>query len=77
MITTRIQIDRQTDMPSEKECFPGFLGQTTVTDHYSPTTNHYSLARMNSFKTIQDRYRQMFISHYYSLACVKRDLTYS
>ena len=68
MITTRIQIDRQTDMPSEKECFPGFLGQTTVTDHYSP-------ARMNSFKTIQDRYRQMFISHYYSLACVKRDLT--
>ena len=34
-------------------------GQTTVTDHYSSITNHYSLARMNSFKTDPKHSRQI------------------
>ena len=32
MITTQIQIERQTDMPSKIECSPG---QTTATNHHS------------------------------------------
>ena len=43
MITTWIQIDRQTDMPSKIECSLGQkTGQTVVIDHYSLVTNYYS-----------------------------------
>ena len=44
MITTRIQIDRQTDMPSKTECsLRQKTKQTMVTNHYSQATYHYSL----------------------------------
>ena len=44
MIITRIQIDRQTNMPSKTKCSIGQkTGQTMVTDLYSQVTYHYSL----------------------------------
>ena len=70
MITTRIQIDKQTDMSRKTKCS---LEQTMVTehyslvtdhyspatDHYSPATDHYLPACLNSFQTDLRKSRQI------------------
>ena len=63
MITTRIQIDRQTDMSRKTKCSPEQTMATEhyspVIDHYSPATDHYSPTCLNSFQTDPRKSRQI------------------
>ena len=65
MITTRIQIDRQTDMSIKIECSPeqtmAIEHYSLVTDHYSPAIDHYSPACLNSFQTEPRKSRKKWI----------------
>ena len=58
-------------MPNRKtECSPG---QISAIDYYSPTPDHYSLTRVNSFQTNPERTnncREICHKSLCSLACV-------